>query len=112
MAPLTPAARPRRILVIEDNLDAALTLKMLLELSGHQVATAHTARTGLAKVRQQQPEVVFCDIGLPDTDGYTVAEALRADPAGRPPFLVAYPTATAYPHFPRRPRPCPSARWA
>jgi two-component system CheB/CheR fusion protein len=89
VAPLTPAARPRRILVIEDNLDAALTLKMLLELSGHQVATAHTARTGLAKVRQQQPEVVFCDIGLPDTDGYTVAEALRADPAGRPPFLVA-----------------------
>jgi two-component system CheB/CheR fusion protein len=71
--------QPRRVLVIEDNLDAALTLKMLLEFSGHEVITAHSGREGLAKAKGHQPEVILCDIGLPDTDGYAVAKALRAD---------------------------------
>jgi CheY-like chemotaxis protein len=88
--PPDPAAsRPHRILVIEDNLDAALTLKLLLEHSGHEVVTAHTARTGLNKARLHRPEVVFCDIGLPDTDGYAVARTLRAEQEGRPLMLVA-----------------------
>lgn len=86
-----PAAGPRRhrILVIEDNLDAALTLKLLLEHFGHEVATAHSGRTGLERARVLRPEVVFCDIGLPDTDGYSVARTLRSDPQFEPAYLVA-----------------------
>jgi two-component system CheB/CheR fusion protein len=75
--------------VIEDNLDAALTLKLLLEHFGHEVATAHSGRTGLERAKALRPEVVFCDIGLPDTDGYSVARALRTDPQFEPAYLVA-----------------------
>jgi len=86
-----PAGRLRRhrILVIEDNLDAALTLRLLLEHFGHEVATAHSARTGLERAKVLRPEVVFCDIGLPDTDGYSVARTLRSDPQFEPAYLVA-----------------------
>jgi PAS domain S-box-containing protein len=80
---------PHRILIIEDNLDAALTLKMLLEHGGHEVVTAHSGRAGLAKAKAHRPEVIFCDIGLPDMDGYAVAQALRADPECHPALLVA-----------------------
>jgi CheY-like chemotaxis protein len=82
-------AQPHRILVIEDNPDAALTLRLLLELSGHEVILARTGGEGLAKVKTHRPEVVFCDIGLPDLDGYSVARALRGDPECRPSCLVA-----------------------
>jgi two-component system CheB/CheR fusion protein len=84
-----PCSRPRRVLVIEDNLDAAETLKLVLEWFGHQVVTAHSGRTGLEKARKCKPEVVFCDIGLPDTDGYAVARALRSLPDYQPACLVA-----------------------
>jgi signal transduction histidine kinase len=91
VAPPVPSGRSRRhrILVIEDNLDAALTLKLLLEHFGHEVATAHSGRTGLERAKALRPEVVFCDIGLPDTDGYSVARALRTDPQFEPAYLVA-----------------------
>jgi len=84
-----PQARPHSILVIEDNRDAALTLKMLLEVFGHQVDTAPSGRQGLERARTGQPEVVFCDIGLPDMDGYAVATALRLDPKFSASLLVA-----------------------
>jgi two-component system CheB/CheR fusion protein len=84
-----PCSRPRRVLVIEDNLDAAETLKLVLEWFGHHVVTAHSGRTGLEKARTGKPEVVFCDIGLPDTDGYALAQALRSLPGYKPAFLVA-----------------------
>jgi signal transduction histidine kinase/DNA-binding response OmpR family regulator len=72
--------RSRRILVIEDHRDAAESLRMLLQLSGHEVALAHAAAEGLEAARQFHPEVVLCDIGLPGgMDGYDVARALRAD---------------------------------
>ena len=84
-----PCSRPRRVLVIEDNLDAAETLRLVLEWFGHQVVTAHSGRTGLEQARKCKPEVVFCDIGLPDTDGYAVARALRSLPDYQPACLVA-----------------------
>src|SRR5204862_7207255 len=75
------ATRSLRILLIEDNRDAAESLRMLLELAGHQVAVAHAGPSGLDAARLQAPDVVLCDIGLPGgMDGYAVATALRGDP--------------------------------
>lgn len=70
-----------RILVVEDNRDAAESLRMLLSLSGHQVETVHAGAPALTAAARFRPDVVLCDIGLPGgMDGYEVARALRADP--------------------------------
>jgi signal transduction histidine kinase len=78
-----------RILIVEDNHDAAESLRMLLELRGHKVALAATGTAGVEKARQWQPEVILCDLGLPGMDGYEVAQKVRADPALRGTHLVA-----------------------
>jgi len=86
------AGKGRRCLIIEDNVDAAESMALLLQLHGHEVAVAHDGTAGLARARQLRPEVVVCDIGLPgDLDGYAVARALRAeaDPAVAPGCLIA-----------------------
>jgi PAS domain S-box-containing protein len=79
----------RRVLVIEDNRDAASSLCEALELGGHHVAVAHDGYAGLAKARTFRPEAVLCDIGLPGLDGYEVARAVRADEVLASVFLVA-----------------------
>jgi PAS domain S-box-containing protein len=79
----------RRVLVVEDNVDAAETLEEMLRLWGHEVAVAHDGRAGVEKARTFEPDVVLCDIGLPVMDGYQVARAIRADPALAPTLLVA-----------------------
>ncbi len=79
----------RRVLLIEDNVDAAETLREALELGGHRVEVALTGPEGLAKARALKPEVVLCDIGLPQLDGYAVARAIRSDPELRSAQLVA-----------------------
>ena len=79
----------RRILIIEDNLDAAETTRMLLEREGHDVRTAYTGADGIAAARQFQPQVILCDIGLPGVDGYQVARTMRRDQAFGTPFIVA-----------------------
>ena len=87
-----PAAAPsgaRRVLVIEDNADAAETLKDALELSDHIVEVAGSGAEGLEMARGFAPDVVLCDIGLPGMDGYEVAKAIRADPQLRSVWLVA-----------------------
>jgi PAS domain S-box-containing protein len=72
--------RTRRILVIEDNVDAAESMEMLLSLLGHQVAVAHSGLEGIEKAGEFRPDVVICDIGLPgEMDGYAVARAIRND---------------------------------
>jgi two-component system CheB/CheR fusion protein len=81
--------QPRRILVIEDNVDAAESLRDVLELTGHTVAVAYQGPEGIARARQFRPDVVFCDIGLPGIDGYDVARAIRADTLLSNTFLVA-----------------------
>jgi CheY-like chemotaxis protein len=79
----------RRILVIEDNADAAESMQLLLELAGHRVATAPDGPSGLAAVQRFRPEVVLCDIGLPGgMDGYAVARRLRGE-GGAPLALIA-----------------------
>jgi CheY-like chemotaxis protein len=69
-----------RVLVIEDNHDAAETLRDLLALFGHQAEIAPTGQAGIDLARRRPPNVVLCDIGLPEMDGYAVARKLRADP--------------------------------
>jgi CheY-like chemotaxis protein len=78
-----------RILIIEDNLDAAETLRDLLALFGHDAEIAHSGRAGVDLARRRPPDVVLCDIGLPEMDGYAVARELRADPSTAPIHLVA-----------------------
>jgi PAS domain S-box-containing protein len=80
---------PLRILVVEDNRDAAETLRELLELSGCTVAVAHSGTSALQAARQFRPEVVLCDLGLPGMDGYQVAEQLRQDPTTARARLIA-----------------------
>jgi len=77
------------VLVIEDNVDTAETLRDVLELDGHEVEIAHGGPEGLAKARALLPHVVLCDIGLPGLNGYEVAGAMRATPALNGTFLVA-----------------------
>ena len=78
-----------RILIVEDNRDAADSLRILLELLGHQVAIAHSGIEGVELARTWHPDVVLCDIGLPGMDGYGVAGALRHDPATSRTPLIA-----------------------
>jgi two-component system CheB/CheR fusion protein len=83
------AARPHRVLVIDDNVDAANTLKEILEIMGHEVRVAYDGLGGIAAARAFHPEMVLCDIGLPGIDGYEVARVLRADESLRGTTLVA-----------------------
>ncbi|WP_437284141.1 ATP-binding protein [Sorangium sp. So ce406] len=84
------AGRARRILIIEDNHDAADSLRMLLERRGHAVSVAHSGADGVAAARDAPPDVILCDIGLPgDMNGYGVARALRGESATRATLMVA-----------------------
>ncbi|HEX5269723.1 MAG TPA: response regulator [Gemmataceae bacterium] len=90
-APGAPATAPRgRVLVIEDSRDGAESLRMLLELCGHEVRVAYTGSAGVEAAKEFRPTVVLCDLGLPGgMDGYDVARALRQDPATAPARLIA-----------------------
>ena len=91
-APAAPAAIPgrsRRILVVEDNPDAAESLRDFLELSGHEVELANSGLDGVQAARQFHPEIVLCDLGLPGMDGFQVAAALRRDPSTAGARLIA-----------------------
>ena len=97
-APLLEFVRPAkrmpagglRILVIEDNEDAAETLGELLALDGHEVELAFEGPTGIERAQRLRPQVVISDLGLPgDVDGYALARALRADPSMPEAYLIA-----------------------
>jgi PAS domain S-box-containing protein len=79
----------RRILIIEDNADMADSLRMLLELNGHEVRRAADGPTGVDLARHFRPELVLCDIALPNMDGYAVARELRRDSETAGAYLVA-----------------------
>ena len=89
-AAASPAAAPaRRILVVDDNIDAARTLGMLLESAGHQVAIEHSAHAALARAEQDRFEVIVLDIGLPDMSGHVLGGALKRLPCCTGSALVA-----------------------
>ncbi|WP_194722625.1 hybrid sensor histidine kinase/response regulator [Noviherbaspirillum malthae] len=83
------AVRPRRILVVDDNTDAAEMLASLLKLQGHEVSIAHDARSALALVGEFLPDIAFLDIGLPDIDGFALAGMMRSRLPGWQGKLIA-----------------------
>lgn len=76
----TVPLKPHNILLIEDRVDAAEGMAMLLTALGHQVEISHDGPSGLAKARSLKPDLIILDIGLPHMDGYELARALRGDP--------------------------------
>jgi signal transduction histidine kinase/ActR/RegA family two-component response regulator len=78
-----------RVLVVDDNADAAQMLAALLEVQGHAVSVEYDARGALARARSEHPDVLLLDIGLPDMDGYELARRLRAQPENARATLVA-----------------------
>lgn len=78
-----------RILVVDDNVDAAQSLAMLLEISGHRVHTAYDGHAALEAAQEHRPDVAFLDIGLPKLDGYEVARRLRREPTLADMALIA-----------------------
>jgi CheY-like chemotaxis protein len=74
-------ATRRRILVVDDNKDAADSLGMLLGLDGHEVRVAYAGRAALEMAHAFKPQIAILDLGLPDLSGYDVARLLRQDPA-------------------------------
>ena len=90
----TAAADPRgpqkmRVLLVDDNVDAAATLSMLLELDAHETLVAHSGVEALRVLPTFAPDVIFLDIGMPGMDGYEVAREIRKLPNGADPVLVA-----------------------
>ena len=88
-APVHTASATRRILVIEDNGDAADVLRMLLELEGHQVEIAAEGHAGLALALEGRFDAIVCDIGLPGIDGLELMTRLRAAQPDPRPLTVA-----------------------
>lgn len=85
----TVATVGRRVLVADDNKDAADALAMLLELAGHEVRVAHSGRAALSLAQTFRPDVAVLDIGMPELNGYEVAKELRREPWGSRMCLVA-----------------------
>jgi PAS domain S-box-containing protein len=91
VAPLSnPIGMERhRVLVVDDNHDAAETMAMVLDMSGHEVLLAHDGQTAVEMVKRHDPAVVFLDIGMPGMNGYETASHLRALPGAQARVLVA-----------------------
>ncbi|MBW8831747.1 MAG: response regulator [Burkholderiales bacterium] len=82
-------SKSRRVLLIDDNVDAAESLAQLLALSGHDARTAGDGAQAMRVAQEFQPEVVFCDLGLPGMNGFDLARELRTLPFGRDIVLAA-----------------------
>jgi PAS domain S-box-containing protein len=87
--PSPPAPRPVRALIVDDNIDAAVCLSMLLDLGGHATRIAHNGTEALKIASDFKPLVIFLDIGMPEMNGYEVARALRSMRDIGHPVLVA-----------------------
>ncbi|HMA95911.1 MAG TPA: PAS domain S-box protein [Polyangiaceae bacterium] len=85
---IVPPVR-RRVLIVEDNVDAANSLREALELCEHQVEVAYDAPAGLVKAREFRPDIILCDLGLPGMDGYEFARNVRADDVLKGTYLTA-----------------------
>ena len=81
--------RSLRLLIVDDNRDAAESMAMLQELSGHSTRVAFHGESAIAIASEFKPDVVLLDIGLPGMDGFEVARRLRALPRGEDAFMIA-----------------------
>ena len=88
--PASGAPARQRVLIVDDNVDAADSLGRLLKASESEVRIAHSGREALTVLEQFDPEFVLLDIGMPDMDGYEVARAIRRRHTERRPVLVAF----------------------
>jgi CheY-like chemotaxis protein len=82
-----PAVAAHRVLVVDDNRDAAYSLKLVLEILGYSVSFAFDGGSAIARAAEFRPTIAMLDIGLPDMDGYQLATVLRRQQP--PPLLVA-----------------------
>ena len=89
MQPTSPAPRPLRVLVVDDNEDVAEMTAEMLKMYGHVALTAPDGPTALAVAASERPDVVLLDLGLPGMHGLEVAETLRATSKGHDPLLIA-----------------------
>jgi len=80
---------PRRVLIVDDSVDGAASLAMLLELAGHQTWQAHDGVEAVAAAGRIRPDVLLLDIGLPRMNGYEACRQIRQEPWGRELFIVA-----------------------
>jgi PAS domain S-box-containing protein len=87
--PAVKPARKRRVLIADDNRDAAESLAMLLEMHGHTITVVHDGRQALAAIEVAPPEVALLDIGMPHMDGYEVARRVRGDTRNQQVLLIA-----------------------
>jgi PAS domain S-box-containing protein len=85
----TEAGRTLRILIVDDNVDTVKGLAILLELNGHDVATAHNGPEAIAAAQAHGPDLILLDIGLPGMDGYEVVKRLRQLPCCQDSVIVA-----------------------
>jgi CheY-like chemotaxis protein len=83
------SSRARRILVVDDNIDAAQSLAFLLQAEGHDVCIAHDGEQAFISAGDFRPDIALLDIGLPKLDGYAVAEAIRREAWGKDILLLA-----------------------
>jgi PAS domain S-box-containing protein len=81
--------RKMRVLVVDDSRDAAMSIRILLEISGHNVRLAHDGLAALDAYREYRPDIVLLDLGLPRMSGYDVARQLRLEPVEKAPVIVA-----------------------
>ncbi len=84
-----PAIAARRVLVVDDNVDSAESLAMLLRLGGHEIETAYDGVQAVESAERFRPDLVLLDIGLPRMDGYDAAVRIREQASGRDVVLVA-----------------------
>src|SRR5438045_9721641 len=85
----SPEARARRVLVVDDNVDAAPAMAAMLDLDGHRVETAFDGPSALERAERFEPEVALLDIGMPGMDGRELARRLAARPWATRLVLVA-----------------------
>ena len=88
-APVASEMRRHRILVIDDSVNTADSLRDVLAEEGQEVRVANDGSKGITLAREFRPQIVICDVGLPGMDGYAVARAFRADPSLKGSYLIA-----------------------